>query len=535
MRKCAFPWRADRAILRAVMPVQEIFTALFNAQLRRRIRARARVRARARSRERLAHVSVRFTALIVASAMFMEQLDGTVLATALPTMARSFHVEPLQMNVALTAYLLSLAVFIPASGKVADRFGTRTVFRAAIALFTLGSILCGQAESLPMLVAARILQGIGGAMMVPVGRLVLLRTVDKSELVSAMTWLMVPAMIGPILGPPFGGFLVSYLSWRWIFYINVPIGIAGMVLATLYIRDIKETGRVYFDALGMVLSGVSLSCLMFGLELASRGATSLHWTVGIIAVGLASGVLYVRHARHHPQPVLDLRLMKIPTFGLSVIGGGLSRISVGAVPFLLPMFLQLGFGMSPLSSGLITFASSAGSIVMKPVALPVLRRWGFRTVMIWNGLVSTLFLAAIAAFRPDWPIVAIYAVLLVGGFFQSLQFTAYNTIAYADIDQPQMSAATSFYTTLQQLMLTLGICVSAAALAGSLVLTGHTQPLLSDYSAAFLVVATVSLAASPACSRLPRDAGDSLSGHKAAAVAPVPPLPAKTADARGAV
>jgi EmrB/QacA subfamily drug resistance transporter len=499
------------------MPVQEILSAVFNAQLRRRIRARAKVRARIRSKERLAHVSIRFTALIVASAMFMEQLDGTVLATALPTMARSFHVEPLQMNVALTAYLLSLAVFIPASGKVADRFGTRTVFRAAIALFTLGSILCGQANSLPALVAARILQGAGGAMMVPVGRLVLLRTVVKSELVAAMTWLMVPAMIGPILGPPFGGFLVSYLSWRWIFYINVPIGVLGMVLATLYIRDIKESGRVYFDGVGLLLSGTSLSCLMFGLEMASRGVTSLRLTALIIAAGLVSGALYLRHARNHPQPVLDFRLMRVPTFGLSVIGGGLSRISVGAVPFLLPMFLQLGFGLSPLASGLITFASSAGSLAMKPVALPVLRRWGFRTVMIWNGLISTLFLAAIAAFRPSWSMVSIYAILLVGGFFQSLQFTAYNTIAYADIDQPQMSAATSFYTTMQQLMLTLGICVSAGSLAGSLVIMGHAQPLLTDYSAAFLVVATVSLLASPACSRLPRDAGDSISGHKTVA------------------
>ena len=271
------------------MPFPTIFRSLFNAQLRRRIRNRARVRARTRANERLAHVSVRSTALIVASALFMEQLDGTVLATALPTMARSFGVEPLAMNVALTAYLLSLAVFIPVSGKVADRFGTRTVFRAAIALFTFGSILCGQAQSLPFLVAARILQGIGGAMMVPVGRLVLLRTVERSEIVSAMTWLMVPALIGPVLGPPFGGFIVTYLNWRWIFYINVPIGIIGMLLATLYIRDIREEGRVDFDGIGLLLSGVSLSCLMFGLELATRGETSPGVTAAIVATGLGCG------------------------------------------------------------------------------------------------------------------------------------------------------------------------------------------------------------------------------------------------------
>ena len=497
------------------MPLREILNDAINAQSRRLIRkrARARYKSRVRSAERLSHVSVRFTALIVASAMFMEQLDGTVLATALPTMARSFHVEPLQMNVALTAYLLSLAVFIPASGKVADRFGTRTVFRAAIALFTLGSILCGLADSLAALVASRVLQGIGGAMMVPVGRLVLLRSVERSELVSAMTWLMVPAMVGPLLGPPVGGFLVTTLSWRWIFYINVPMGVLGMALATLYIRDIKEEGRVDFDAWGLLLSGVSLSCLMFGLEMASRGAVSPAVTAAIVGAGLASGALYIRHSRRHAQPVLDFSLMRVPTFGLSVIGGGLTRIAAGALPFLLPMMLQLGFGMSALQSGLLTFSSSAGGMLMKGAAKPILRRWGFRNVMIWNGLTATIFLAAIASFRPSWPTAAIYAVLLVGGFFSSLQFTAYNTIAYAEIDRSRMSSATSFYTTFQQLMLTLGICLAAAALAGSLAVTGHAQPLLIDYSAAFLVVSIVSLAASPTCARLPRNAGDELSGH----------------------
>ncbi len=498
------------------MALREIFSDVVNAQSRRRRRKRARARyqARIRSQERLSHVSVRTTALIVASALFMEQLDGTVLATALPTMARTFGVDPLQMNVALTAYLLSLAVFIPASGKVADRFGTRTVFRAAIALFTLGSILCGISNGLWELVGARILQGIGGAMMVPVGRLVLLRSIERSELVSAMTWLMVPATIGPVVGPPVGGFLVTTLSWRWIFYINVPIGVLGMVLASLYIRDIKEEGRVDFDGWGLLLSGISLSCLMFGLELASRGETSLLVTAGIVSAGLVSGALYIRHSRRHPQPVLDFSLMRVKTFGLSVIGGGLTRISAGAVPFLLPMMLQLGFGMSALQSGFITFTSSAGALLMKGAAKPILRRWGFRNVMIYNGFTSCIFLAAIASFRPSWPTVTIYGVLLVGGFFQSLQFTAYNTIAYADIDKAQMSSATSFYTTFQQLMLTLGICTAASALAASIALDGHDHPLLVDYSAAFIVVALVSLAASPTCSRLPRDAGDELSGRQ---------------------
>ena len=497
------------------MPIRKTATALLNAHAKRAIRRRARA---AKGRREPSHRTV---ALIVASALFMEQLDGTVLATALPKMAELFGTAPLNMNVALTSYLLSLAVFIPVSGKVADRFGSRTVFCSAIALFTLGSVLCGLATSLPFLVASRIAQGIGGAMMVPIGRLVLLRSVSKGELVSAMTWLMVPAQIGPILGPPLGGFLVSSLSWRWIFYINVPIGLLGIVLALRFIGNVRETRRTGFDFAGLLLSGVALSCLMFGLETVARGEATFWSAIGILLIGLISGVLYVRHAHRHPDPVLDFRLMAVPTFGLSVLGGGLSRISAGAIPFLLPMMLQLGFGWSAASSGLVTFASSAGSMLMRLGAKPVLRRWGFRRVMIWNGVIASLFLAGTAALRPSWPLAAIYGLLLIGGFFQSLQFIAYNTIAYADIPQPRMSAATSFYATFQQLNLTLGICVASGALATSVALLGHHQAMVEDYSTAFLVVTGLSLMASPICARLPDEAGRQLSGHSAPA-APKP-------------
>jgi len=450
----------------------------------------------------------------VASALFMEQLDGTVLSTALPTMAQSYHVDPLHMNVALTSYLLSLAVFIPASGKVADRFGTRTVFRAAIALFTLGSILCAQAPSLGFLVAARIVQGIGGAMMVPVGRLVLLRSVSKSELVAAMAWLMIPATVGPILGPPVGGFIVTYLDWRWIFYINVPIGLLGIVLVTRYIQDVRETGRVYFDFGGMVLSGLALASLMSGLELFSRGVGSGLLAGGLVAVGAVSAAFYLLHARKHPQPVLDLRLMRISTFRFSVLSGALSRIAVGAMPFLLPMMMQIGFGMSPAQSGLITFSGSAGSLLMRVVAPRFLRELGFRNVLIWIGLISTVLLAVTAGFRPSWPIALIYAVLLVGGFFQSLQFIAYNTIAYADVPRTQMSAATSFYTTFQQLSLTTGIAVSAAVLGASVRWHAHSAPELEDFSVAYLAVSAVAILA-PLLSRLlDKSAGKEMSGQR---------------------
>ncbi len=456
----------------------------------------------------------RLVAMIVGSALFMEQLDASVLATALPAMGRSFHVPALSMSVALTSYLLSLAVFIPASGRAADRFGARTVFRAAIGLFTLGSILCAQADSLGFLVGARILQGLGGAMMVPVGRLALLRSTEKSQLVSAMSWVLIPALIGPIAGPPVGGFFVTYLNWRWIFYINVPIGVLGMVLATLFIPDVREATRERFDALGLLLSGVTLACLTFGLELGGRGVISPAETLAVVVLGVVAGAAYLRHAKRCPAPILDLSLMRYATFRLSVLGGSLTRIVAGASPFLLPLMMQLGFGMSAAQSGLITFAGAAGAMGMKLTAGPVLRRFGFRATLIWTGALSAGSAACCAAFRPDWPLAAIYAVLLLGGFFTSLMFTAYNTIAYDEIPRARMSAATSFYATFQQLMLSLGIAVAAAVLSASRHVTGHATPGLIDFSAAFLTVAFISLCASPICALLPQDAGDQMSGHR---------------------
>jgi EmrB/QacA subfamily drug resistance transporter len=462
--------------------------------------------------------------LIVASAMFMEQVDGTVLATALPTMARSFNADPLHMNVALTSYLLTLAMFIPASGRIADRFGARTVFRAAIGLFTLGSIACAQAPTLWALVAARMVQGAGGAMMSPVGRLVMLRVVSKAELVRAMAWLMIPATIGPIVGPPLGGFIVTYLTWHWIFYINVPIGLLGMVLVTVFIEEMKEPKRQPFDLRGLVLSGLALSCLMFGIEVGSRGVGTWWIVLALIGTGAVSATLYWFHAKHHPRPMLDFGLMRIQTFRMSVFCGTLSRIAVGAMPFLLPMMLQIGFGFSAAQSGTITFVSSVGALGMRICAPWFLKQLGFRNVLVWVGALATLLLAMSAAFRPSWPLTAIYAVLLANGFFQSLQFMAYNTIAYADVPRADMSAATSFYTTFQQMSLTLGIAVSAAALAASIAITGHDGPHLSDFSAAFLFVSGISMLAPLLATLLDKDAGAELSGHRDQPAQPRPEL-----------
>ncbi len=455
----------------------------------------------------------RLTALIVASALFMEQLDGTVLATALPAMAHTFGVAPLRMNVALTSYLLSLAVFIPASGQAADRFGSRSVFRTAIVLFTLGSVLCGQSTSVAMLVGSRVLQGIGGAMMLPVGRLILLRTVAKQDLVRAMTWVLVPGMVGPVIGPPLGGFFVTYLSWHWIFYINVPIGIAGFLLAGPYIAQVREAVRRRFDWAGFVLSGVCLGGLMFGFEMISRGASSGVLTALVLAVGTASGAAYIRHSRTAENPILDLRLMRNRNFSISVWAGSLTRISGGALPFLLPMMMQLGFGVSAAQSGLITFSSAAGAVVMKAVCAPILRAFGFRRALLWNGIFATVLIMSAALFRPGWPWLAIYVLMFAGGFLQSLQFTAYNVVAYTDITRPLMSAATSFYTTFQQLMLSAGICAAAAVLAASMAVQHHAAAELSDFSVAWVVLGVVTMIAVPICARLAGNAGDEMAGR----------------------
>jgi EmrB/QacA subfamily drug resistance transporter len=436
----------------------------------------------------------RVTALIVASALFMQQLDGTVLTVALPTMARDLGTPATSLSLALTSYLLALALFIPASGTLADRYGSRTIFCSAIGVFLSGSVACALAGSLPMLVAARFLQGMGGAMMVPVGRLVLLRSVAKEDMVSALSWLVMPALAGPILGPPLGGLIVTWLDWRWIFYLNLPIGVAGAVGAWLLVPDVRGDARARFDRTGFVLSGAALGCLLFGFELASHPGTGVV-AAGLLATGAVLGILYVWHARRTHDPILDPTLMRVPTFRLSVIAGSLTRVTQGAQPFLLPLMFQLGFGLSAAKTGTITMAGAIGALAMKALAPRVLRRWGFRQSLIVSGIASSIGYAICACFRPDWPIALIVTVLALSGFFTSFQFTGYNAIAYADIDTDRMSAATSFYATFQQLTLSLGICIAATALDFGAAMGGVGSASLQSYSLAFLVVTAISLSA----------------------------------------
>ncbi|HZS83921.1 MAG TPA: MFS transporter [Stellaceae bacterium] len=454
-------------------------------------------------------------AMIVACALLMENLDGTVIATALPQIAASLHEDPVRLSLAITMYLLSLAIFIPASGWFADRFGARTVFRLAIAVFTLGSILCGLSHSLAELTAARIFQGAGGAMMVPVGRLVMLRSAARSELVRAMAYLTVPAMIGPVLGPPVGGAIVTYASWRWIFFLNLPIGILGLILVTLFIENHKEPETPRLDVAGFLLSGTALAGLMLGFETVGRQGVPLPAALALLGLGLSAALLYLRHAARCPTPVLDLLLFRVPTFAIAVGGGFLFRIGIGALPLLLPLMLQLGFGMTAFASGLLTFSSSLGALVMKFTAQPVIRRLGFRRALTGNAIISGLFLLGYAALRPSTPVPVIFALLLTGGFFRSLQFTGINTLAFADVPPSRMSRATSLSSTAQQLSLSTGVAVGAVLLHLTLAWRGTAALTAADFWPAFVVVALVSGAAAWPLSRLPADAGDEICGRAA--------------------
>jgi EmrB/QacA subfamily drug resistance transporter len=393
---------------------------------------------------------------------------------------------------------------------MADRFGARTVFRMAIVVFTIGSAACGFAESLFDFVAFRIVQGMGGAMMVPVGRLVILRSVPKAELISALAWLTIPALMGPVLGPPLGGFITTVFDWRWIFWINIPIGLLGFLLATRYIENFREESVPPLDIKGFFLSGIGLAGVAFGFTTIGQGLFPQEVVFGLIAVGITSCWLYVRHARKIPNPLLDLNLLKIDTFYASIVGGFLFRIGVGASPFLLPLFLQLGFGMTPLQSGMLTFATAVGAIAMKTTAAPILRRIGFKRVLVWNAVISALFIAAASLFTAATPSAVIIAVLLVGGFFRSLEFTAVNSLAYADIDDTEMSKATSFASVGQQLSMSAGVAVGALVLEFERMGRDTPDVVASDFPAAFLVVAAFAASSAFVFLRLPKTAGSSL-------------------------
>jgi len=452
-----------------------------------------------------------FVTLIVAVALFMETMDSTIIATSLPAIAADLGEDPIALKLALTSYLLSLAVFIPVSGWMADRFGARTVFRAAIVVFTLGSAACGFAQGLGDFVLFRIIQGMGGAMMVPVGRLVILRSVPKAELISALAWLTVPALMGPVIGPPLGGFISTVFDWRWIFWINIPIGLLGIYLATRFVENFREEEVPPLDVKGFFLSGIGLGGLAFGFTVMGQPLFSAPVVAAMLVAGAVALTLYVRHALRVPAPLLDLRLLKIDTFFASVAGGFLFRLGIGAAPFLLPLYFQLGFGMTALQSGLLTFATAVGAIAMKTTAAPIIRRIGFKQILVWNAVLTAGFTAASALFTEATPAAVILAVLLVGGFFKSLQFTAINSIAYADIEEKDMSKATSFASVAQQLSMSAGVATGALVLEIERMGRETHQVVASDFPPAFLIVGALAALSALVFMRLPKHAGSSLS------------------------
>jgi EmrB/QacA subfamily drug resistance transporter len=461
----------------------------------------------------------RLIPLIVASALFMENMDSTVIATSLPAIAADIGTSPLTLKLAITSYLLSLAVFIPASGWTADRFGARAVFSTAIVVFMIGSIGCALSSSVTDFVIARIVQGLGGAMMTPVGRLVLVRSIDKAGLVNAMAWMSIPALVGPVIGPPLGGFITTYASWHWIFLINIPIGCIGIFLALRYIDPIRSDNPERFDLIGLVLAGVGLAGIAFGLSVA--GLNLLPWPViaGLIGVGVVSMTLYLIHARRTTSPVLDFSMMRLPTLRAAIIGGFLFRLGIGALPFLLPLMMQIGFGLSPFKSGLVTFGSAVGAMGMKTLATRIIRAFGFRNVMTVNAVVSSVFLAVCALFTVTTPLTLILVILVIGGFFRSLEFTAINTVAFAEVEPPQMSRATTLTSVNQQLSISAGVAVGAFSVESTMMLRGMTELSAADFAPAFLVVSLISATSAWFFWQMPDDAGAEISGRKVVEIA----------------
>ena len=451
--------------------------------------------------------------LVIASALFLENMDSTVLATSLPAIALDLGIDPIILKLAFTSYLLSLAVFIPISGWMAERFGARHVFRIAIAVFTLASMACAFTTTLPGFIAARFFQGMGGAMMVPVGRFVLVRAVPKSELVQALSYLTLPALIGPVIGPLIGGFLTTYLHWRWIFFINLPMGLIGIILATRYVPDVKGDHLTPLDGRGFLLSGLGLSSLVFGLTILGRELLPLAAAPGLILFGSLCLAFYVIHARHVPHPILKLKLLKLPTFLTSVVGGFFFRAGIGSNPFLLPLMLQIGFGLSAFQSGSLTFASSAGALIMKFTAPRILKRFGFRQILVVNGLISAAFFGAIALFSETTSHSLILAVLLTGGFFRSLQFTCLNAIAYAEVEQSDLSRASSFASVVQQISGSMGVAFAAIIIESLQFMRGDLLLKPDDFRIAFAIVSVLVASSVLFHRRLDPKAGADVSGH----------------------
>ncbi len=454
-------------------------------------------------------------ALLVAVTFFMENLDATVIATALPDIAKTFGVGAVDVNIGMSAYMLAVAVFIPISGWLADRFGSRRVFGSAIVLFSVSSLLCGWSDSLQTFVAARVLQGISGAMMVPVGRLAVLRSTEKKDLVRAISFITWPGLVAPILGPPVGGFIVTHASWPWIFYLNLPLGLLALIASLVLIPKRDEVTARTFDFSGFLLVGVASAALLYGVELLGQSRGSLLQGLLLSGAGVMLGGFAWRHMRRHSQPLLALGVVSVRTFSVCLCGGSIFRVAISTLPFLLPLMFQLAFGLSAFDAGLLVLAVFAGNLAMKPFTTWVMQRWGFRPVLMINGILGVLAIAACALLdeRMSWALILF--ILFVGGLSRSMQFTLFNTLGFADIPKAQMSDASTLFSMFFQLSMAMGVAIGALLLRFAMNFHGNTgQAATGDFQLTFLLVAVIAGAALLDNLRLPPQAGESVLQRK---------------------
>jgi EmrB/QacA subfamily drug resistance transporter len=431
---------------------------------------------------------------VVAIAFFMQTLDGTILNTTLPTMAKDLGESPLRMESVVIAYMLTVALFIPASGWLADRFGTRRAFLSAIVLFSLGSVLCALSPSLPWLIAARVVQGVGGALLLPVGRLAVLRAFPRSELLKVLSFVTIPGLVGPLLGPPLGGWLVEVASWHWVFLINLPVGVLGVLASLRYMPDLRGAAGERFDWPGFLMFSLGLVMLSFGLQGLGEHALSAAASILLAIGGLAAMAAYWLHAARTDKALFSLTLFQIPTFSIGILGNLFARLGSGAMPFLTPLFLQVGLGYSPSRAGLTMVPTVLGAMLIKVFAEPVIKRFGYRHVLVTNTLLLGGFIAGFSMVDRSTPHLLIAVYLGLFGVVNSMQFTAMNTLTLGDLDDVRASSGNSLLSVVMQLSMSLGVAAAGALLAAFVAPAATPQDtgLLHTFHATYLCVGALS-------------------------------------------